>query len=49
LINLNFQRLDEDRSGNVVLQAQASVRLKGSRTPTLRSFRFSMPFPSKAR
>jgi hypothetical protein len=46
LINLNFQRLDEDRSGNVVLQAQVSVRFNGSRTPTLRSFCFSVPSPS---
>ncbi len=45
-IDLDFQRLDEDRSGNVVLQAQASVSFKGSRTPTLRSFRFSVPSPS---
>jgi len=45
-IDLDFQRLDQDRSGNVVLQAQASVSFKGSRTPALRSFRFSVPSPS---
>ena len=45
-IDIEFQRLDEDRSGNVVLQAQASVSFKGSRAPTLRSFRFSVPSPS---
>jgi uncharacterized lipoprotein YmbA len=45
-VDIEFQRLDEDRSGNVVLQAQASVRFKGTRSPTLRSFRFSVPSPS---
>ena len=45
-IDLDFQRLDQDRSGAVVLQAQASVSFKGSRTPTLRSFRLSVPSPS---
>jgi hypothetical protein len=45
-IDLDFQRLDEDRTGNVVLQAQASVSFKGSRAPALRSFRFSVPSPS---
>jgi uncharacterized protein len=38
-IELNMQRLDEDASGNLVLQAQASVDFKGQRTPVLRSFR----------
>jgi uncharacterized lipoprotein YmbA len=45
-VDIEFQRLDEDRSGNVVLQAQASVSFKGTRSPTLRSFRFSVPSPS---
>jgi uncharacterized protein len=39
-IELNVQRLDEDASGNVVLQAQASVSFKGRTAPALRSFRF---------
>ena len=39
-IELNIQRLDEDASGNVVLQAQASVNFKGRPAPVLRSFRF---------
>lgn len=38
-IELNIQRLDEDASGNLVLQAQASVDFKGQRAPALRSFR----------
>ena len=38
-IELNIQRLDEDASGNLVLQAQASVNFKGQRPPALRSFR----------
>jgi uncharacterized lipoprotein YmbA len=45
-VDIEFQRLDEDRSGDVVLQAQASVSFKGTRTPNLRSFRFSVPSPS---
>jgi uncharacterized lipoprotein YmbA len=42
-IELNMQRLDEDTSGNVVLQAQASVSFKGRTGPVLRSFRFVTP------
>jgi len=38
-IELNIQRLDQDASGNLVLQAQASVNFKAQRAPTLRSFR----------
>ena len=38
-IELNVQRLDEDASGNLVLQAQASVDFKGRPGPALRSFR----------
>jgi uncharacterized lipoprotein YmbA len=45
-IDVDVQRLDADPSGTVVLQAQASVSLKGSRTPVLRSFRFSVPAAS---
>jgi uncharacterized protein len=41
-IELNMQRLDEDASGNVVLQAQASVDFKGQRGPVLRNFRFTV-------
>jgi len=37
-IELNIQRLDEDASGSLVLQAQASVDFKGRRAPVLRSF-----------
>jgi uncharacterized protein len=39
-IALNMQRLDEDASGNLVLQAQASVNFKGRPAPVLRNFRF---------
>ena len=45
-IELNVQRLDEDASGNVVLQAQASVNFKGRTAPTLRSFRFVVTPPA---
>src|ERR1700757_3193208 len=37
---LNMQRLDEDASGNLVLQAQESVNFKGRPAPVLRNFRF---------
>jgi uncharacterized protein len=39
-IALNMQRLDEDASGNLVLQAQASVNFKGRPATVLRNFRF---------
>jgi uncharacterized protein len=42
-IDVDFHRLDEDKSGNVVLQAQVSVSFKGSKAPVLRSFNFSVP------
>jgi uncharacterized lipoprotein YmbA len=42
-IALNMQRLDEDASGNLVLQAQASVNFKGRAAPVLRNFRFVVP------
>jgi uncharacterized lipoprotein YmbA len=42
-VDVDVQRLDPDPAGNVILQAQASVSLKGVRTPVLRSFRFSVP------
>ena len=45
-IELNMQRLDEDASGNVVLQAQASVSFKGRTGPVLRSFRFVVTPPA---
>lgn len=45
-IELNVQRLDEDASGNVVLQAQASVSFKGRTAPALRSFRFVVTPPA---
>jgi len=44
-IELNLQRLDEDVSGNLILQAQASVSLKGRAAPVLRSFRFTVTPP----
>ena len=45
-IELNFQRLDEDASGNVILMAQASVAFKGRAGPVLRSFRFVVTPPA---
>jgi len=46
-IELNVQRLDEDASGNLVLQAQASVSFKGRRAgPALRNFRFVVRPPA---
>jgi uncharacterized lipoprotein YmbA len=44
-IELNVQRLDEDASGNLVLQAQASVNFKGRPAPALRNFRFVVTPP----
>jgi uncharacterized protein len=45
-IELNLQRLDEDASGNLILQAQASVSFKGRAAPVLRSFRFVVTPPA---
>jgi len=45
-IELNFQRLDEDASGNLVLQAQASVSFKGRTGSVLRNFRFVVTPPA---
>lgn len=42
-IELNIQRLDEDTSGNLVLQAQAGVAFKARSAPVLQSFRFTVP------
>lgn len=44
-IDLDLQRLDQDASGNVVLEAEASLTLKGRKQPILRSFHFSVPSP----
>jgi uncharacterized protein len=45
-IELNLQRLDEDASGSLVLQAQASADFKGRGAPVLRSFRLAVPPPA---
>jgi uncharacterized protein len=45
-VELNVQRLDEDASGNLLLQAQASVSVKGRGSPVLRNFRFAVPPPT---
>jgi uncharacterized lipoprotein YmbA len=45
-VELNMQRLDKDASGNLILQAQASVISKGRGAPVLRSFRFSISPPA---
>ena len=45
-IELNMQRLDEDASGNLVLQGQASVSFKGRPGQALRNFRFVITPPA---
>jgi uncharacterized lipoprotein YmbA len=45
-IELNLQRLDEDASGNLILQAQASVSFKSRGSLLLRNFRFAVPTPA---
>ena len=45
-IELNVQRLDEDASGSLILQVQASVDFRGRGAPVLRSFRFTVPPPA---
>jgi uncharacterized protein len=45
-IELNLQRLDEDASGNLILQAQAGVSFKVQAAPVLRSFRFVVTPPA---
>jgi len=40
------QRLDQDASGNLLLQAQASVSFKSRGAPLLRNFRFAVPPPA---
>ncbi len=47
VIELNVQRLDENASGALLLQAQASVGFKGRNPPTLRSFQFTAPLEGK--
>jgi uncharacterized lipoprotein YmbA len=42
-ISLNVQRLDENASGELILEAQASVGFKVRGAPALQSFRFSVP------
>ena len=42
-ISLNVQRLDENASGTLILEAQASVGFKVRGAPALQSFRFSVP------
>jgi uncharacterized lipoprotein YmbA len=45
-IAVNMQRLDEDASGSLVLQAQVSVAFKGGSSPSLRAFRFNVAPPT---
>jgi uncharacterized lipoprotein YmbA len=42
-LEVNVQRLDEDATGNLVLQAQADVTFKGRPGSVPRSFRFAVP------
>ncbi len=44
-IDLSIERLDEDASGNVLLQGQAGILFKGHGTPLTRSFRFAVAPP----
>jgi uncharacterized lipoprotein YmbA len=45
-IALNVQRLDEDASGNLVMQAQAGITFRGRGTPALKSFRLTAAPPT---
>jgi uncharacterized protein len=45
-VEVNILRLDEDGSGNLVLQAQAAVRATGQTQPELRNFRFVVTPPA---
>ena len=45
-VALNVQRLDEDASGILVLEAQAGVTFKARGAPALRSFRITVPPPT---
>ena len=44
-IELNISRLDQDASGNLVLQAQVSASFKARGAPAVQSFRLSVPPP----
>ncbi len=46
-VELNIQRLDEDRSGNLVLLAQVDVHLTGHPGSHARSFRTTVPVTGK--
>ena len=43
VVELDFRRLDEDSSGNLILQAQVNVNFKNRRPSVLHSFRFVVP------
>jgi uncharacterized lipoprotein YmbA len=45
-VEIQFQRLDLDHDGNLLLIAQGSVSFKNQATPDTRSFRISQPPPS---
>jgi uncharacterized lipoprotein YmbA len=45
VIDVDIERLDEGSDGKIVLQAQASVNFKGSKTPVLHGFQFTAPLP----
>jgi uncharacterized lipoprotein YmbA len=45
-IELEVQRLDLDREGNLILIAQGSVTSKKQASPDMRSFRISQPLPA---
>ena len=43
VIELDLQRLDENATGSIVLQAQVGIVLKGVKAPVLRSFNLTAP------
>lgn len=45
-LDLSVTQLDEDASGNLVLEGQASISFSGQRPPLARSFRFSVVPPA---
>jgi uncharacterized protein len=46
IVELQLQRLDVDKGGNLLLIAQGSVAFKNQASPDTRSFRIAQPLPS---
>jgi uncharacterized lipoprotein YmbA len=47
IITLNVQRLDEDASGALVLQAQVGISTKGKVSPSVHNFQFKVSPPAR--